>query len=235
MNPQLRYFLRPAVLATALCLQLMAAPSFAEDATPKKQDAPPPGYVVPDPWGGFGFGLGISMSADLGRQSHIVEANNINGIVRIKDTQDVIVGFVLEAHYFFNQGNWNPPYFRNWNSTWGTGPFVAIEIGGSGAAPTAAGPITAYGLGWMIGFREPSWDYSDTTKPPKPRYAGNLSWNFGLGLVSIRGLGSSVTDSLPTNPSRLGIRSVTKRHLAMALWSFHPLVSDCDDDSNEQR
>lgn len=222
MNPQLRYFLRPAVLATALCLQLMAVPSFAEDAKPKNAPPPPDGYTAPSPLGGLGFGLGISMSADLARQSHIVEANNINGIVRVKDTQDVIVGFVLEAHYFFNQGNWNPPYSRNWNPTWGTGPFVAVEMGGSGSAPTAAGPISAYGLGWMIGFREPTWDYTDPTNP-KPRYTGNLSWNFGLGLrvdPGARVLGDGLVANQPIPPGDQIRYKTSPRYGLMVVSSF---------------
>jgi hypothetical protein len=58
------------------------------------------------------------------------------------NTQDVTVGFVLEAQYFFNPYNWNSPNPTHWNYTWGTGPFVAIEIGGGSTAPTSSGPIT---------------------------------------------------------------------------------------------
>jgi hypothetical protein len=174
--------------------------------------------------GGLGLGLGVSMSTDLGRQSHVREAVNVNGIVRVTDTQDVIVGFVLEAHYFFSQGNWNPPYFYNWNTTWGTGPFVAIEIGGGGSPASNSGPITAYGLGWMIGFREPTWDYSGPQ--PKPRYTSNLSWNLGVGLrvdpsAKVLGDGIVANQPLPPGESVTAVRLKTSpRYGLMVISSF---------------
>src|SRR5262249_35948536 len=108
MNPKLRYFLRSAVLAAAPFLPLIDAPSFAQDGKKSTATDPPPAtdpYAVPAALKGLGFGLGISVSADLSRQSHIREAVQVNNIVRIKDTEDVTVGFVLEAHYFFFQGH----------------------------------------------------------------------------------------------------------------------------------
>jgi hypothetical protein len=219
MSPQLRYFLRRAVLAAALFLQLMDAPSFAESAKPLA----PPQYAVPDPWGGFGLGLGVSVSGDLGRQSHIVQATNVNGIVRIKDTQDVIVGFVLEAHYFFSQGPlWAQQHSRPWNPHWGTGPFVAIEIGGGGAPASAAGPITAYGLGWMIGFRQPSSIDANGI----PSYTSRLSWNLGIGLRVDPGakvLGDGIVANQPVPPLETGndIRLKTSpRYGLMIVSSF---------------
>jgi hypothetical protein len=145
MRTQLRYLRTAVLLALALCLQLVAGPGFAQ------------GYNVPTELAGLGFGLGVSMSSDLGRQSHVVQATNVNGIVRIKETQDVIVGFVLEAHYFFWQGNFGPSPFGMdplWQRPWGTGPFVAIEIGGASSTGTN-NPVSAYALGWMVGFKEP--------------------------------------------------------------------------------
>jgi len=228
-NMNLRYFIRTAVLATGVLLQLLGAPGFAQDANSKNPPAAPAApaapakYTAPEPWGGLGFGLGVSLSTDLGRVSHVVSADNVNGIVRVKDTQDVVVGFVLEAHYFFNQGNF--PWLGNWNSTWGTGPFVAIEIGSSSAAPTAGGPITAYGLGWMVGFREPTkWDYSNPNNP-KPVYTGtgNLSWNLGLGLrVDPRAqvLGDGLVANQPLPPGDQIRYRTLPRYSLMIVSSF---------------
>src|SRR5215470_19650295 len=46
-------------------------------------------------------------------------------------------------------------------------PFTKLD---SAAHP----PPNTYGLGWMIGFREPTWDYNHPTRLPKPPYASNL-------------------------------------------------------------
>jgi hypothetical protein len=141
---KLRHLTAQLAIAAALCLLLGCNTIFAADTgkrasaaaaadstdTGKKASTAAADAADSNWWGGLGLGIGISVSADVGRQSHIVDAAVVNGLVRIKDTQDVIVGFVLEAHYFFHQGRYggfNPTY---WDPTWGTGPFVAIEIGG---------------------------------------------------------------------------------------------------------
>jgi hypothetical protein len=142
---KLRHLTAQLATAAALCLLLGCNTIFAADTgkrasaaaaadstdTGKKASTAAADAADSNWWGGLGLGIGISVSADVGRQSHIVDAAVVNGLVRIKDTQDVIVGFVLEAHYFFHQGRYggfNPTY---WDPTWGTGPFVAIEIGGA--------------------------------------------------------------------------------------------------------
>jgi len=212
MKAQLHYFRTAVVLAVALCLQLMAGPGFAQ------------GYDVPTELKGLGFGLGISMSADVGRQSHVVQATNVNGIVRIKETQDVIVGFVLETHYFFAQGRFrSDPFGMNplYDREWGTGPFVAIELGGANTTGNN-NPVSAYALGWMVGFREaPKID--PTTKKP---VFSNLSWNFGLGLrvdpgAKVLGDGIVANQPLPPGESVTEVRlKSSPRYGLMVISSF---------------
>jgi hypothetical protein len=222
MNPQLRYFLRPAVLAAALSLQLIAAPSFAQDGKKSTATDPPPPdpYAVPTALKGLGFGLGISVSADLSRQSHIREAVQVNNIVRIKDTEDVTVGFVLEAHYFFFQGHFGSiPLAPNlsWDRPWGTGPFVAIEIGGGGT--TSNNPVSAYALGWMVGFKEPPY-YNATSKKYEQ---SNLSWNLGLGLrvdPGARVLGDGLVANQPLPPMDQIRYKTSPRYGLMVVSSF---------------
>jgi len=201
----LRYFLRTAVLATGALLQLLGAPGFAQ--TPTASDLT-----------GLGLGLGVSTSVDLSRQGHVVQAvADANRIVRIQQTSDVTVGFVLEAHYFFAQGDLGAlpgGVAPNWKRPWGTGPFVAIELG-SNSGSTSNNPISAYALGWMVGFQEPG-----TTKITGGR---PLSWNFGLGLrvdpnAQVLGDGLVANQFLPPNDQ---IRYKTSpRYGLMVLSSF---------------
>ena len=125
----------------------------------------------------------------------IREATNVNNIVRIKETEDVTVGIVLEAHYFFFQGVFGATTLSPmWNRPWGTGPFVAIELGGGGS--TGNNPISAYALGWMVGFKQPP--------DPATKKSPDLSWNFGLGLrvdpgARVLGDGLVANEPLPLN------------------------------------
>lgn len=231
MNTQLRYLLRAAVvLALVSGLQLMGGPGLAQGSGKTGQNAPtatspPPTTVVPA-WGtdpgltGVGFGLGVSVSADLSRQSHIREAVQVNNIVRIKETEDVTVGFVLEAHYFFFQGHFRPiPLAPGvlWDRPWGTGPFVAVEMGGSGTMSN--NPISAYALGWMVGFKEPP-----SYNPKSGKYEqSNLSWNFGVGLrvdPASRVLGDGLVANLPLPPGDQIRYTNSPRYGLMVVSSF---------------
>src|SRR5580704_16565166 len=62
-------------------------------------------------WGGFGWGLGIAADFDTGG-TRVARASIITSpggsIVRVTDTSsNVGVSFVLEAHYFFTNWNFN--------------------------------------------------------------------------------------------------------------------------------
>jgi hypothetical protein len=141
----------------------------------------------------------------------------------IKETQDVIVGFVLEAHYFFFQGNFGPTPMGVdplWVRPWGTGPFVAIEIGGASSSGNN-NPVSAYALGWMVGFKEPpAIDASGKAVPSR------LSWNFGIGLrVDPRAqvLGDGIVANQPLPPGETGtdVRLKTSpRYGLMVVSSF---------------
>jgi len=146
----------------------------------------PPDATQKDPaptWKGLGFGIGIAADFDIGG-TRVVNAQLVNNIVRVTDvTSNVDVGFVLEAHYFIR--DWDFEINRRYNpntNPWpclaicamdmATGPFVALEINGGSAVPggNVAGPITGYALGWMVGFHHPE-SMNKTS-----------SWNFGVGL-----------------------------------------------------
>ena len=105
-------------------------------------------------WGGLNWGIGISLSADIGRQSHVVTATNVGGIVRVQETQDVIVGFVLEAHYFFVEPyNWprkpdGQPIYKG-NASWNIGLGLRVDprakVLGDGIVANQPFPVTETG------------------------------------------------------------------------------------------
>jgi len=139
-----------------------------------------------------------------------------------------VVGFVLEAHYFFR--DWLIPSLANGCTAAqvsaysfvctdaAVGPFVTIEVGGgSSATPAANGPITAFALGAMVGFR-----HLDPTKVADNKTTS--SWNFGIGLrVDPRAqvLGDGFIANQPPPPGETAIRYRTEpRYGIMLLSSF---------------
>jgi hypothetical protein len=196
------------VAAVALCVQAAAA----------ADKAPPQPYGT-DTWGGLSWGIGIATDFDIGG-SRVANASVVNNIVRVTDSSsNVGISFVLEAHYFFR--DWIVPSVANacaskngspYNCTdVATGPFVAIEVGdGSSATPAAGGPITAYAMGWMVGFRHPNLTSSNTS-----------SWNFGVGLrvdpkAQVLGDGLIANQPLPAGDS---IRYKTEPRAGIMLLS----------------
>jgi hypothetical protein len=176
-------------------------------------------------WAGMGWGLGIAADFDIGGK-RVNEAQIVNGITRVTDSSsNVGVGFVLEAHYFFK--DWLVPSLQGGCSKdrsanrfpctdVATGPFVAIEVGGGTKATTDAGPITAYALGWMVGFHH--------VDPAVKSDTNTSSWNFGIGLrvdPGAKTLGDGFIPNLPPPAGETAIRTTTTaRYGVMLLSSF---------------
>jgi hypothetical protein len=178
-------------------------------------------------WGGLGWGLGISADFDVGGQ-RVTNASIVNGITRVTDTSgNVDVGFVLEAHYFFR--DWDIPFGGPAGCSSNTyaityhctdaavGPFVAIEVGGgSSANPAANGPITAYALGAMVGFR-----HLDVVNGV-PTSSSTSSWNFGVGLridPHAQVLGGGFVANAPPPAGETAVRYQTEPRLGIMLLS----------------
>lgn len=184
-----RVQLTAGLAAATLCGGLLTQAAVADGATAKTTT---PSGPTPVSWSGLNWGLGIAADFDIGG-TRVASASIVNGIVRLNDTSsNVGVSFVLEAHYFLRDKPLMSPYagpgecsgkayakdpgFINCTEM-ASGPFVAIEVGGgSTATPANAGPVTAYALGWMVGFHHPKFD--DKGNP----VADNTSWNLGIGL-----------------------------------------------------
>jgi hypothetical protein len=194
------------------------------------------GSGTPTTWGGLNWGIGIAADFDVGG-TRVASAitSPPNNTVRLENTSsNVGISFVLESHYFFPGptgmgrafGSFEPPggcttmYPGDSNCTeWAHGPFVAIEIGGGATAPTSntTGPITAYALGWMVGFHHPKYDAT----PSHTLVTDNTSWNIGLGLrvdPSAKVLGDGLVANQPL-PAGDIIRYKTEPRLGVMLMS----------------
>lgn len=116
-------------------------------------------------FGGLDFGIGVSMSYDLGNNDRVSDAVIANNVVRVTRTENIRARIVLESHYFatptFSKTRRereeafcadftaDPVRYDNCLSAqknFGIGPFVALQPGGEKV-------IDAIGLGVMVGLR----------------------------------------------------------------------------------
>ncbi|MBX9775340.1 MAG: hypothetical protein K2Y71_13145 [Xanthobacteraceae bacterium] len=172
---------------------------------------------------GVGFGVGIGITFDLHRGTNrLGEAELVTpgNIVRLKESHDVIAGFVFETHYFFPFAFDHPGIMPRRAPAMGHGPFAAIEVGST--AGGGSGVITAYALGWMVGLR--NWELLEK---PDGSYFGRLapgSWNFGIGLrvdPKAKALGDGIVANQPLPPGETAIRTKTApRYGLMLVTSF---------------
>ena len=167
-------------------------------------------------FGGLSFGVGVGATFDVQGQQRVVSATAVNNIVRVSQTNNVTVSLVGESHYFFVP---NIPFFGVPASTWGTGPFVAIDAGTNNTSNV----VTGFSLGWMIGFRQPKWQH--TPSGYTPIYGDSTSsWNFGVGFrvdPTAQVLGDGVVANRPLPPGETTVRLKTEaRYGIMLLTSF---------------
>ena len=161
----------------------------------------------PGSFAGLHFGVGISLTHDLGGNDRIESASlDGNGIVRVSKDQNNVARVMLESHYFFKPKKdgmsflgLRPP------GTWGYGPFVALQPGSSEI-------IEAIGLGLMVGFLR--GDEEDT----------NSSWNLGIGYVvdpSVKILGDGIEENkaLPAGETEVRFKETSQGGLFL-LASF---------------
>ncbi|HLJ00695.1 MAG TPA: hypothetical protein VKT76_13335 [Bradyrhizobium sp.] len=170
---------------------------------------------------GIGFGLGLAADFDLGG-ARVNSATVVNNIVRVQDSSNNInLGFVLEAHYFFKAwetGKQGSCTSKDYPlaiscSDIAIGPFVAVEIGGGTSATPGNGPITAYALGLMFGFHHPD-----------AVILNNSTWNFGIGLridpkSQVLGDGIIANQPLPIGESSNPVRTKMEPRVGLMLVS----------------
>jgi hypothetical protein len=224
--PMQRYLLWSVVVFLALqliprsgCAQNMATAGGAVSQSKEISTAAKPNDTdtpVTQSFGGLALGVGLGLSVNLQNQHRVTSASVVppNNIVRVTQTNDVTAGIVLESHYFFIP---NRPFY--WGTAqvdpgdWGHGPFIAIEAA-SGSNTT----ITGYAIGWMIGFRQPTYTY-DATKKWTKTYSRN-SWNFGLSIrvdpgAQVLGDGIVANQPLPTGETTVRYNHVARYGLIL--------------------
>lgn len=153
-------------------------------------------------FGGIEFGVGISLTADIGSQDRVVKGSVVNGIVRADQTDNSKARIMLESHYFFTP---EKRVFGLEPNMWGVGPFVALRPGSDDI-------IDAIAFGGMIGFRRAE----DSTS----------SFNIGIGLVidpnvQILGEGITLNKPLPDGETDIRFRQTSQKGvLGMVSFSF---------------
>jgi hypothetical protein len=190
------------LMLPSACLAQSAATEAAKQQT--GSSPPPTDTTAPakQNFGGLSLGVGLGLTLNADKVSRVTSASAVNGIVRVTGTSDAVAGIVLESHYFFVP---NRDFATVPQGAWGHGPFVAIVAGSSGS-----NVISAYALGWMIGFREPTWTYVNSNW--KATY-GSSSWNFGLGVrvdpsVQVLGDGDVANQPLPAGETAVRFKNV---------------------------
>lgn len=141
-------------------------------------------------FGGIDFGIGVAFTYDLGNNERIKEAEIVDNIVRVRQTENVRARLMLESHYlftprsflgvrnFFGLRNYDGYRCDDWapktdqrsdcdarRKNWGVGPFVAVQPGSDQI-------IDAVGAGIMLGFRRRSGQAD-----------ANDSFNIGVGVL----------------------------------------------------
>jgi hypothetical protein len=158
--------------------------------------------------GKFRLGAGISFTSDIGSRDRVGAASlDPAGIVRVSDQNNTRARIMLEGHYFIEPCHSFFGMRRNVchrkegydyetqgpdrliASTWGWGPFVAVQPGGDDKV------IDAVGMGVMVGFR----------KDPK----SGQSFNIGFGYVvdpNTQVLGDGIRRDQPLPPGETEVR-----------------------------
>ena len=147
---------------------------------------------------GLNFGIGPTMK--LGGKREILKASLVdNGsgtsIVRVSEDREQDVGVLLESHCFFmpfqNPDTADPEDVPSKRFLWGTGPFVALDVGDDDV-------LNGLGGGWMIGVRT-----GDTSSI-------NVGWGVLLDRnVQVFGRGVHEDRPLPSGETQIRFRTIS--------------------------
>ena len=154
---------------------------------------------------GINFGVGVSLTIDIGDHDRVESAELVNGIVRINKENNDIPRIMLETHYMFLP----QVDFLGIDSIepgkWGWGPFVGIQNGSNEI-------IEAIGAGIMLGFIR-----NEETKD---------SFNIGVGMVvdpSVKILGDGIKENqyLPEGETEIRYKETSQWGiLILSSYSF---------------
>lgn len=206
MSDKLAYIRTAAVAALLTCSSVGVAQAAPEPLTEAQQVEVETRVderleeEAKDKFAGLDFGVGISVSFDLGGEQRISDAEVVGGVVRVTKSNDVRARVMLESHYFFLPDG---EFLNVASGMWGIGPFIALQPGSDDIIEAAA-------MGVMMGFR---------------RGAGKSeSFNIGLGLIvdpSVRTLGDGIVAGQPLPNGETAVRYKETDQLgAVILASF---------------
>ncbi|WP_125993385.1 hypothetical protein [Sphingomonas sp. S-NIH.Pt15_0812] len=174
-------------------------------------------------FGGIEFGIGIAFSVDLGKNDRIREADIIDNVVRVRQSDNVRARLILESHYLFTpeglpfgfnrflglEDNEKAVYdsvgklTRAAKNNWGFGPFVVLQPGTNNI-------IDAIGAGIMLGLRRPG--------------EGSDSFNIGLGVlydIDARILGDGFVANQPPPGTETTVRFKTREQSGLLLMTSY--------------
>ena len=157
---------------------------------------------------GLNFGVGLSLTVDVGDNDRIDEASIVDGLVRVDRESNSRARIMLESHYFFTPSGGRDGKFLALvdKQNFGVAPFVAIQ-------PGTDDIIEAIGPGVMVGFKRATADEND-----------NSSWNLGIGAVvdpNVQTLGSGLSRNQPLPGMETEVRFREKAQVGvLVLVSF---------------
>lgn len=193
---------------TAFCQETPAvAAPLAAAADTKLADEKAAAASGKQNFSGVDFGIGLSMSYDLGNNDRVLDAAIVDGVVRVNRTENIRARVVLELHHFwtprlskaqyaadnaycadFKQGSREYENCMSALADFGVGPFVAFQPGSDKV-------IDAIGAGMMVGFRR-----GDDRKS---------SFNLGIGVfydVDAQILGKGFVENQPPPGNETEVR-----------------------------
>lgn len=155
------------------------------DDTAKKDEKEKKGNNGKKKFMNLDWGIGLTLTHDLGKRDRIEEASIVNNLVRVSKDSNDIPRIMLELHYLARPEAQFLGMVEQDN--WGIGPFIGVQNGSEEI-------IQAVGAGLMVGFK-----YSKES---------NNSFNLGIGAIvdphtKVLGDGIEKDKSLPTGETEI--------------------------------
>jgi len=190
--------MRKLLLPLFLVMVSLTSQANAQDAQQKPANAAPKESEKPPRSGGddstdsfwANFGIGLSVSANLGKERSIEEAQLVNGTVRVTSERQVTPRLMLERHWYLSEG-WDTKHEDGTlsNTKFRQGFFVGVSLLGDKKM------MDAVSVGWLVGF--------------KPNSNDKATHNLGLGIAVepySRVLGDGIEKNKPLPQGETSIR-----------------------------
>jgi hypothetical protein len=188
--------MRKFLVALSLLIPVTLLHAQAVDPSPKaeKTDVAPAaktGNGTDSFWAQFGVGL--SVSAKLGGERSIDEAQLVNGIVRVTSERQVTPRLMLERHWYFKDWSADNPHFLQ-------GIYIGASLLGDKKL------MDSVSLGWIVAF--------------KPNAGDKSTHNLGVGLAvepysRVLGDGIEKNKALPIGETSIRYKETNRTALVL--------------------